>query len=299
MSNVLIEPEEPPRRPRDGRRRPDPKVIRRRRILVIAGAAVVVIALVAGLIAALAPKGDDTASGTPSASSSLSAKPSRSASPSATPSPSESLTPPGFDKTQFSIDDPASIWVVSDKLRPLNPVDYAPADLKAMPIPTTWGAVPYLRQPAADALTAMTQQYTAETGLSIQIQSDYRSYASQVKVYNGWVASKGQAAADLTSARPGFSEHQTGLAVDLVGVPAKCGLNACFADTPQGLWLASNAYKWGFILRYPQGLTPVTGFEFEPWHYRYVGVELATEMHDTGVQTLEQFFGLPAAPDYA
>jgi len=298
VSNVLSQPEEPPRRPRDRAPGPSAKVIRRRRVLVIAGAVVVVVALVVGLVIALTPHDDRNA-----ANGSASPKPSTSSSASATPSSSPSAStppsPPGFDKTQFSIDDPASIWVVSDKLRPLNPVDYAPADLTAMQIPTTWGAVPYLRKPAADALTAMTQQYTAETGLSIQIQSDYRSYQSQVKVYNGWVASKGQAAADLTSARPGFSEHQTGLAVDLVGVPAKCGLNACFGDTPQGIWLATNAYKWGFILRYPKDLTPVTGFEYEPWHFRYVGVELATEMHDTGVQTLEQFFGLPAAPDYA
>jgi D-alanyl-D-alanine carboxypeptidase len=87
--------------------------------------------------------------------------------------------------------------------------------------------------------------------------------------------------------------------MDISSVPAVCPLKACFADTDQGKWLAANAYKWGFILRYPNGMTNITGYEFEPWHYRYVGIELATEMHTTGIKTLEQFFGLPAAPDYA
>jgi D-alanyl-D-alanine carboxypeptidase len=77
-----------------------------------------------------------------------------------------------------------------------------------------------------------------------------------------------------------------------------CALQACFADTPQGLWLAANAWKYGFMLRYPNGKTPITGYEFEPWHYRYVGLELAAELHTTGIQTLEEFFGLPPAPTY-
>jgi D-alanyl-D-alanine carboxypeptidase len=133
----------------------------------------------------------------------------------------------------------------------------------------------------------------------MQSQSAYRSYSTQVTVYNGWVAKLGQAQADIQSARPGFSEHQTGLALDISALPAKCSLDACFADTPQGQWLAANAWKFGFLLRYPADKTAITGVTFEPWHYRYIGVELATEMHETGVTTLEEFFGLPAAPDYA
>src|SRR5690606_37608630 len=136
------------------------------------------------------------------------------------------------------------------------------------------------------------------TGKEMQIQSAYRSYGVQVNVYNGWVNQLGQAGADLTSARPGHSEHQTGLAVDISSVPAVCALDQCFADTPEGKWLAAHAHKWGFVLRYPNGKTSVTGYEFEPWHYRYVGVDLATAMHETGIRTLEEFFGLPAAPDY-
>jgi D-alanyl-D-alanine carboxypeptidase len=202
-----------------------------------------------------------------------------------------------FDKRQFSIDDPSSLWVVVNKLRPLNPADYQAPDLVSVPVPHVND--PILRQEASDQIVAMFAAYTAETGNEMQSQSAYRSYGVQVNVYQGWVNSLGQEGADLTSARPGHSEHQTGLAMDISAVPNTCALDQCFADTDQGLWLAANAYQWGFILRYPNGMTDITGYEFEPWHYRYVGVALATEMHDTGIQTLEEFFGLGPAPDYA
>ena len=138
-----------------------------------------------------------------------------------------------------------------------------------------------------------------EAGLELQSQSSYRSYDSQVRIYQGWVNSLGQSAADLTSARPGHSEHQTGLSIDISSVPSVCPLDQCFGDTPHGQWLAANAHRFGFHLRYPAGLTDITGYEYEPWHYRYVGVELATELHETGIRTLEEFFGLPPAPTYA
>ena len=128
--------------------------------------------------------------------------------------------------------------------------------------------------------------------------STYRSYSRQVDVYNGWVSSLGQEGADLTSAQPGYSEHQTGWAMDLGAVPAQCDLDQCFAQTSQGAWLAAHSWEYGFIIRYPDGYTPITGYEYEPWHVRYVGLALAAEMHNTGVMTLEEMFDLPAAPDY-
>lgn len=224
--------------------------------------------------------------------------PSDTPTPSATPTPRpESPLKLTFDKRKRSIDDPSSSWVVVNKLRPLDPDDYAPSDL--VQVPVKYVNAPMMRKKAADQIVAMFAAYKAETGNEMQSQSAYRSYGVQVNVYNGWVSSLGQKAADLTSARPGHSEHQTGLVMDISAVPATCALQACFADTDQGKWLARNAYKWGFILRYPNGMTKITGYEFEPWHYRYVGVELATEMHTTGIKTLEEFFGLPPAPDYA
>jgi len=195
-----------------------------------------------------------------------------------------------------SIDDASSIWVVANKLRPLQPLKYVPSDLVTVPIRHVNNQP--LRKVASDAVVAMLKAAKAEGAGEMQEQSGYRSYSTQVRVYNGWVAQNGQAWADRQSARPGTSEHQTGLAIDLSAYPAKCSLQACFGNTPQGKWLAANAYRFGFILRYPQGKTSITGYDYEPWHFRYVGVELATEMHDTGYQTLEEFFGLPAAPDY-
>lgn len=224
--------------------------------------------------------------------------------PSDTPTPSSTPTPHPdsplkltFDRSKFSIDDPSSIWVVVDKLRPLNPKNYAAPDLVTTPV--DHANPPILRQAAADAVVKMFAAYNAETGNKMQVQSAYRSYDVQVSVYGSYAASEGQAGADTHSARPGYSEHQTGLALDISALPAQCTLAACFADTDQGKWLAANAWKYGFLLRYPNKLTGITGYTFEPWHYRYIGVELATEMHKIGVKTLEEFFDLPAAPDYA
>ena len=139
----------------------------------------------------------------------------------------------------------------------------------------------------------------AQTGLELQAQSAYRSYSVQQGVYDGWVSSLGQEAADLTSARPGHSEHQTGLAIDVNALPDQgCALEPCWGDTPHAAWVAENAYRFGFIVRYQDGQTAITGYEYEPYHLRYVGIELAAEMHETGVKTLEEFFGLPPAPDY-
>ncbi len=154
-----------------------------------------------------------------------------------------------------------------------------------------------LREPAARAIAQLVQDARA-AGLQLRIISAYRPYATQVALYNSYVARDGQAAADTYSARPGHSEHQTGLAVDLDDF-AGCYLNTCFAQTPAGAWVAENAAAYGFVIRYPEGQEGVTGFMFEPWHLRYVGVELAAEMRATGTTTLEEFFGLPAAPGYA
>ncbi|PJJ70787.1 D-alanyl-D-alanine carboxypeptidase [Diaminobutyricimonas aerilata] len=221
-----------------------------------------------------------------------SATPTESATPTPTPTPT-----PTFDSSAQSIDDPNSTWVVVNKLRPLNPADYTPGDLVDVPVP--FANPPQLRREASDAVVAMFATASAEAGLQMQSQSAYRSYPTQVTVYNRYVSERGQAGADLTSARPGHSEHQTGLSIDISSVPANCSLAACFGETPHGQWLAANAYRFGFILRYPADKTPVTGYEYEPWHFRYVGVPLATEMHTKGITTLEEFFGLPPAPGYA
>lgn len=247
------------------------------RIAVIAGAAAAVILVLVIAIVLLAPS--------PSTGPSAATTKTPSSTPRATPTPTPT---PTFNKAQSSIDDPASLWVVVNKTRQLNPKNYAPP-LTALNLPGGG----QMRPEAAAALTQMFADYKSASGAQLKVVSPYRSYNTQVTTYNGWVTRLGQAQADRQSARPGYSEHQTGLAVDI-----NTGADQGFGATPAGMWLAANSYKYGFIVRYPDGLEPITGYEYEPWHFRFVGVELATEMHSTGVQTLEQFFGLPAAPNY-
>jgi zinc D-Ala-D-Ala carboxypeptidase len=152
-----------------------------------------------------------------------------------------------------------------------------------------------MRKEAATALTDMIAAAQAES-LTISPLSGYRSYNTQVSVYNNEVKRYGQSVADTQSARPGTSEHQTGLAIDVGG--GGCGIEDCFGNTPNGKWVAANAYKYGFIIRYTPGKESVTGYRPEPWHIRYIGTELATEMRQKGAQTLEEFFELPPAPSY-
>ena len=217
--------------------------------------------------------------------------------PTPTPTPIPTRTPPTFDKHQHSINSPTSYWVVVNKLRPLNPKTYSPPDI--VNVPVAHDNPPRMRKAAGAALVSMFAAGKKAGAGSMQIQSAWRPYAVQVSVYNGWVARLGKKQADLQSARPGYSEHQTGLAVDISTLPLKCTIAACFGTTSQGEWLAANAWKYGYLLRYPKGKTSVTGYVYEPWHFRFIGKTLSTEMHKEGVKTLEEFFGLRDAPDYA
>lgn len=201
----------------------------------------------------------------------------------------QEATPPAFDKNKYSHDDVTSIWVVVNKQRPLNPKTYAPNDLVSV------GGGQQMRQEAAGALKQLIAEAKAE-GLTISPLSGYRSYSTQVSVYNNEVNTYGQAVADTESARPGTSEHQTGLAIDVGG--GGCGIENCFGNTPAGKWVAANAYKYGFIVRYTTDKQQITGYRAEPWHIRYIGTELSNQMHTQGVTTLEEFFSLPAAPAY-
>lgn len=241
-------------------------------------------------------------SGAGSGGGSASPAPSVSESPIPVPSqePPLSTSPPApparFDTSALSIDEATSLWVVVNKMRPLAPVDFVP-DLVDPQV--RYLSNPQMRPEAASALAAMFAAATAEGAGDLQIQNAYRSFETQTSVHNRLVASLGRDRAQAQSARPGYSEHQTGLSLDIASLPEKCSIQACFAQTSQGAWLAANSWRYGFVLRYPADKTAVTGYIFEPWHFRYVGPEASAEMHRTGITTLEEFFGLPAAPDYA
>jgi len=198
----------------------------------------------------------------------------------------------GFDKGQHSTTDPNSIWVVVNKTHPL-PEGYRPNDLVDVNVLTRKDKSAeelQLRDEAAKAVERMFKA-AADDSQSLIIGSAFRSYGLQKFYYDNYVRESGQQAADLFSAQPGTSEHQTGLALDIGAANGRCYLEVCFKDTPEGQWLAANAYKYGFILRYQEGRENVTGYQSEPWHFRYVGTELAAEIQKTG-QTLEEFFGV-------
>lgn len=210
-----------------------------------------------------------------------------------TPAPAPEETPTPAPAPTYDVDTPSAITVVVNKQRAFNPIDWAPSDLvHPAGIPNVWD-----HPIRAEAATALEQMYAAASaaGVPFTITSGYRDYHLQKSIYDGLVAQGGVAFADNDTARPGYSEHQTGLAVDLYGNEG-CQLAACFGETATGIWLRDNAYRFGYILRYPDGQQPVVGYTYEPWHFRYVGVEVSTAMHDRGVQNLEDFMGLPAAP---
>ena len=128
-------------------------------------------------------------------------------------------------------------------------------------------------------------------GITLWIASGYRSYATQDWLYNNYVAMDGKEAADTYSARPGHSEHQTGLAFDLNYVAD------FFATTPEGIWLANNSWKYGFIIRYQKNKEAVTGYKYEPWHVRYVGKDAAKAIYDSGL-CLEEYLGVNSVYSY-
>lgn len=190
----------------------------------------------------------------------------------------------------------SSAQVVVNKTRPLQPISYYPSDLvKVSSKFNPYGRI--VRKAAANAIVAMGNQMKADGQGTLIVQSGFRSYSSQKSIHAAKVRALGKVKGENLAARPGYSEHQTGLAVDFAAKGVS-SLNISFAKTKAGIWLAANAYRYGFVLRYPKGKISITGYQFEPWHFRFVGVEVATAMHDAGVTTLEEYYSLPAAPGY-
>lgn len=219
---------------------------------------------------------------------------------SSTPNPASSTiqspTPPPqldeFNKTRYSNTQPGSLWLIVNKSRPL-PSGYVPAELVVPNVKLRLSKTAEQMQVSKDMQIDLEAMFTdaKKAGFELMLASGFRSEAYQKQLYNSYVAKDGQAAADRYSARPGTSEHQTGLAADVGRPDQKCELEVCFGATNEGKWVAENAHKYGFIVRYLEGKELVTTYQYEPWHLRYVGKELATELVKTS-QTMEEFFGL-------
>lgn len=166
---------------------------------------------------------------------------------------------------------------------------YVPEDLVTVRVPTVLEnpEVKQLRKVAAHALQKMFNK-AKEADIYLHARSGYRSYDTQVQLFNNYVAQHGQEAANRYSARPGQSEHQTGLVMDVTSESVNFQLTNEFGETKEGKWLSEHAHEFGFIIRYPKDMEHITGYIYEPWHIRYLGLEVAMEVYESGL-TYEEF----------
>lgn len=202
--------------------------------------------------------------------------------------PAKQATHSPSDKT--IVTNAASVMVLVNKKRNL-PKNYEPTDLVIPNVPFSFaGKHPkkQLRRQAAHALEELFAQAKREK-IELKAVSGYRSYATQKAIFTRNAKQKGEAVANRTSAYPGQSEHQTGLAMDISSASVGYALEQRLGKTKEGKWLATNAHRFGFILRYPKEKEAITGYSYEPWHIRYVGKETAKEIARRGI-TLEEYF---------
>jgi D-alanyl-D-alanine carboxypeptidase len=205
--------------------------------------------------------------------------------PTGEPTPSKQPDSPSIPV----VADPDSIAVVVNKQSAL-PKSYVPADLVFPKVPFLSSATTEKRKMRKEAATALEQLFAAakKDGILLAGVSAYRSYQTQKELFEYYAKRDGEEKARTYSAVQGTSEHETGLAIDVSGLNGKCPATDCFANTPEAKWLAEHAHEYGFIIRYPQGKQSITGYQYEPWHLRYVGIAIAQEIHAKGI-TLEEY----------
>ena len=191
--------------------------------------------------------------------------------------------PPKGPTTEELTKDQSSYLALVSRDHPLDPADYKPKDLRVVA-----GSGHQLRADAATALESLLKTAGTQSH-SLKVLSAYRSYSRQLSLFNGYKARYGTDYAMRLSAPAGTSEHQIGLAADLGLSTGSCDLKACFGETAGGKWLAANAADFGFIIRYPADGEEVTGYKYEPWHLRYIGVDQAKAMTAAKAGTFEVF----------
>jgi D-alanyl-D-alanine carboxypeptidase len=187
------------------------------------------------------------------------------------------------------IKDPMNLLVLANKEYYL-PSDFAPDDMVQPDVYNYYEEKRELREPAARALEELFAACKEETGVKLVFRSGFRSYDTQKIIFERHVANRGFEAANQVSAKPGQSEHQTGLAADITSWSVKNALEEEFGETPEGIWVAENAHRFGFIIRYKIDTVDITKYQYEPWHLRYVGPEDAAKIYQADV-TLEEYLG--------
>lgn len=185
---------------------------------------------------------------------------------------------------------PEEMAVLVNKQHKL-PEEYNPSDLVYPDVRFIFSEKADKRKMRQEAATALEKMFGAAKSDNILLAgvSAYRSHSTQKTLFDRYVKRDGLEKARTYSAFPGTSEHETGLAIDVSGSDGKCAAADCFADTKEALWLEQHAHDYGFIIRYPEGKEEITGYQYEPWHLRYVGKDLAAEIAESG-ETLEEYF---------
>lgn len=188
------------------------------------------------------------------------------------------------------VTEPDHLFVLVNKLNQL-PESYIPADLREPEIRFTFTGPDEKRKLRDVAASGLESMFEAADAASIELfaLSGYRSYNRQRDIYNNNVSTRGVEATDKVSARPGHSEHQSGLAMDITSASAGFDLIYAFGDTEEGIWVKENAHLYGFVVRYGKDKTPITGYDYEPWHLRYIGLDLAGYIYEHKI-TLEELY---------
>lgn len=197
----------------------------------------------------------------------------------------ENQTP---DVTEDQINEDPTIIALVNKEYSLDE-NYVPNDLVKVDVPTVLEnpEVNQLREVAADALKTMFAK-AKESDIELHARSGYRSYQTQVQLFQNYLNKHGEEAANRYSARPGQSEHQTGLVMDVTSESVNYQLSDRFGETKEGKWLSEHAHEFGFIIRYPKDAEDITGYIYEPWHIRYLGIDMARKVHESGL-TYEEY----------
>ena len=187
---------------------------------------------------------------------------------------------------------PGSITCLVNRQFPL-PANYIPKDLVEPKVSFSFSYQSdkrKMRKPAAKALEKMFQAAKKDKIILYGV-SAYRSYQRQKQIYQRNVSLYGADSTDTFSAKPGSSEHQSGLTIDISAACVDNALSQAFGNTKEGMWVAKNAHKYGYIIRFPKGKSAITGYHYEPWHIRYVGVTTATYLYKHKL-TLEEYYGV-------